>query len=275
MSEYASPECRQDGRTVSVITVAFNSASTIERALQSVLDQTHPHVEHLVVDGGSTDGTVDLVRKFERPGFRWISESDRGMYYAMNKGLEMASGTCVGILNSDDWLEPEALADVSACLESGSGEYTFGDVFLASMDGRRFGLMTSLDVGTLGMDYLFTMPFPHQTCYIRRSLLKRIGFYSVDYRLSSDHDFVVRLIQSKAQGMRLPRPIANYRMGGLGGGVKTFQESRDIAIKYGMSPLRAYRHYVASLMKVTLAQSLPNPLVRMVMRLKGSRHVWY
>jgi glycosyltransferase len=227
------------------------------------------------VDGGSTDRTIEIVRRYERPGLRWISESDSGMYDAMNKGLHMATGACIGILNSDDWLEPGALADVASCFNDPECDYTYGDVYLASPEGERYGLMASIDLRELGKDYRYKMPFPHQSFYITRRLLDCMGLYSLNYRLSADHDFVVRVIESGAKGARLPRPIATYRMGGLGGGARTFQESRSIAIEHGMGRFHAYRHYVSSLAKVYLANSLPRPLVRVLMRLKGGRHTWY
>jgi glycosyltransferase involved in cell wall biosynthesis len=89
---------------VSVVTVCFNAEKTIGQTLESVASQTYPNVEHVIVDGGSTDHTLDVVKKFERPGLVWISGPDRGMYDAMNKGIGLASGQIIGILNADDWL---------------------------------------------------------------------------------------------------------------------------------------------------------------------------
>lgn len=275
MIEQKDGPLQDAARTVSVVTVAFNSAQTIERTLESVAAQTYPHVEHIIVDGGSADGTMEIVRRFERSGLRWISERDRGMYDAMNKGLALATGMCVGILNSDDWLEPDALSDVAACFESEECGYTFGDVYLANPDGRRFGLMASMDLDRLGRDYLYTMPYLHQTCYIRRSLLGRIGQYSLEYRLSADHEYIIRLIASGASGTRLRKPIATYRMGGRGGGLGTFVESRNIAMRYGMSPVRAYSLFAASLAKVWLAGAMPRGMTRTLMKFKKSRHTWY
>lgn len=260
--------------TVSVITVSFNSRGTIRQTLESVLAQTYPHVEHVVVDGGSTDGTTELLRTFERPGFVWSSGRDRGMYDAMNKGMAVASGQIVGILNSDDWLEPEAIESVVKCFSETGCDYTFGDAYLADQSGVRFGLMRSIDPLTMGDEYLYKMPVTHQTCYVSREMISRIGEYCLDYKLSADHDFVVRLIRAGAQGGRLPIPIANYRMGGRGGGVRTFQESRDIAIRYGKSVPWAYRRYMASLAKIALVQVLPRPVMSALLRMIGSRHVW-
>lgn len=260
---------------VSVVTVSFNSAKTIERTLQSVRSQAYGLTEHIVIDGGSTDGTQEILRRYERPGFRWVSEPDRGMYDAMNKGIALATGGCVGILNSDDWLELDALVDVASCFVDAECSYTYGDVYLASIEGERRGLMKALYVDRQSVGHLYKMPFPHQTCYVRTDLLKEIGVYSLEYGLSADHDFVVRLIKSGAKGVVLPRPIASYRMGGLGGGVQTFRESKQIAIRYGMSPLRAHLLYSSSLAKITLVRLLPKFVVKCLLKIKRSRHVWY
>ena len=95
--------------TVSIITVSYNSAETIQDIIDSVRRQTYPHIEYIVVDGGSTDGTVDILRENEEVIDRWISEPDDGIYDAMNKGIRMSTGDIVEILNSDDWYKPEAV----------------------------------------------------------------------------------------------------------------------------------------------------------------------
>jgi glycosyltransferase involved in cell wall biosynthesis len=260
---------------ISIVTVCFNAASTIERTILSVLAQSYAPIEYIIVDGGSSDGTVDVIRRFEGRISRWISEPDKGMYDAMNKGLAMSSGQYVGILNADDWLEPDAVTVVAATFAGSDCDYTFGDVYLADKDGQRFGLMKAIPLEEAGRGYLYKMPFPHQTCYVSRKLLQKVGMYSLRYRLSSDHDFVVRLVQSGARGAQLPQPIASYRMGGLGGGLLTFRESREIAVRHGMSRIEARLRYWYSALAVRLATSLPRPLVRALLSVKRSRHVWY
>lgn len=260
---------------VSIVTVSFNSGATMRQTMQSVAAQTYGNIEHIVIDGGSTDATMDIVREFRGTRLSWVSEPDRGIYDAMNKGMQRASGDIIGILNSDDWLEPAAIEAVVKCFRDTGCDYTFGDTYLADLEGRRTGLMKSLDPREMGIEYLYKMPITHQTCYVSREVLRRVGSFSLEYRLSADHDFVVRLIGSGARGGRLPMPIATYRMGGSGGGPRTFQESRDIAIRYGMPRGQAYRRYLSSLLKITLVRVLPRPMIAAAMRAIGSRHVWY
>lgn len=260
---------------VSVVTVCFNAEKTIGQTLESVASQTYPNVEHVIVDGGSTDHTLDVVKKFERPGLVWISGPDRGMYDAMNKGIGLASGQIIGILNADDWLEANALEVIVGCFRETGCDYTYGDVHLTDENGVQFGVMRSIDPETMGDEFLYKMPVTHQTCYVKRDVIERVGRYSLDYRLSADHDFVVRLVKSGARGGRLPEIIANFRMGGRSGGWATFRESREIAIRHGMSYARAYRSYYGSLIKSTLARVLPRPVIARLKRAVGSRHVWY
>ena len=91
---------------VSIITVCLNSEKTLEQAIQSVISQTYKNIEYIIVDGASTDGTLDIISKYENKITKWVSEKDQGLYYAMNKGIDMATGDIVGIINSDDWYEP-------------------------------------------------------------------------------------------------------------------------------------------------------------------------
>ena len=260
---------------ISIITVCFNAASTIERTILSVLAQSYSPIEYIIVDGGSSDGTVDVIRRYEGRIARWISEPDKGMYDAMNKGIAMSSGQYVGILNADDWLEPDAISAVAAAFVGSGCDYTFGDVYLADEDGQRFGVMKAIPLEGAGRGYLYKMPFPHQTCYVSREMLKKVGMYSLKYRLSSDHDFVVRLVHCGARGFGLAEPIASYRMGGLGGGLLTFRESREIAVRHGMSRIEATLRFWYSAVVIRLAASLPRPVVRTLLAVKRSRHVWY
>jgi len=273
-------ESRQSNLTqeypkVSIITVCFNAAKTIEQTIKSVLAQSYPSIEYIVIDGGSNDGTVEILRRYSDQIAYWISEPDQGMYDAMNKGIVASRGKYVGVLNSDDWLEIDAIKEVVLTFVQTGCDYTFGDIFLARPDGSRFGVMRALEPGRMNGTYRYKMPFPHQSCYVRREIINGIGFYGLEYRLSADHEFVVRQINSGAKGGKLCKPIASYRMGGAGGGFQTFSESRTIAIRYGMSWFNATRYYLCSLTSVFLIRILPNRLVRALLRLRGSRHVWY
>lgn len=176
--------------------MAYNSAATIETTLESVAAQNYPELEYIVIDGGSSDATVEKVRQYPDLVAELISEPDRGIYDAMNKGVLRASGEIVGILNSDDfYLRPSVLKEVAAVFEADpSLDVVLGDVdFVADDDlakpvrvyraGRfrpwmfRFGLMP-----------------PHPAVFVRKSAYDRIGVYKLGYRIAADFDFLVRLL---------------------------------------------------------------------------------
>jgi glycosyltransferase involved in cell wall biosynthesis len=114
---------------ISVVTVALNAADTIADTLRSVAEQTHPAIEHIVVDGGSTDGTVDVVKRFGERVARLVSEPDQGLYHAMNKGIALATGEVVGTLNADDmYMHEGVLARVASVFEDASVEACYGDL---------------------------------------------------------------------------------------------------------------------------------------------------
>jgi len=197
---------------ISVITVAFNAADTIEDTLKSVASQTHSEIEHIVVDGGSTDGTMEVVRRFGH--VRWISESDRGIYDAMNKGLAVATGDVVGFLNADDIFAHEGvLARVADLMSEQDLDLCFADV-VYEQHGRvvrryssarfrpsrlRFGLMPA-----------------HPTCYVRSDFFKKVGIFSMDYEIASDYEWMVRAFKKNSPSWRyVPEIWVRMRMGGV------------------------------------------------------------
>ena len=114
---------------VSIITVCFNSEKTLEETIQSVLIQDYPEVEHIIIDGGSTDGTLAIIRKYAAQITQWISEKDHGMYDAMNKGIALATGDVIGILNSDDvYLNSHAISDLMAAMQTQGVDAVYADL---------------------------------------------------------------------------------------------------------------------------------------------------
>jgi len=200
---------------VTIITVAFNSASTIGDTLASVASQTHPDIEHLVIDGNSTDATMDIVRRHGARVAKALSEPDRGIYDAMNKGLAMATGDLVGFLNADDVLNgPDAIAALVEAASPGR-DMVYADLVYVRADdlGRvvrhwRSGLFrrTSLRLGW--------MP-PHPTFYVRRDVLRSVGEFDTQLRIAADYDFMLRcLCRPSVDVGYLPQVLVRMRTGG-------------------------------------------------------------
>lgn len=205
---------------VSVITACYNCAATIGDALDSVFAQCGVEIEHIVVDGGSSDGTVDVVRRAaERPAkdgfsFKWVSERDDGLYDAINKGIRMATGDVVGILNADDVLEsPDTLAGIAAAF-SGGADAVYADIRFVKDDLETTVRYYSAAHWRPWMHNWGYMP-PHPSVYIRRECFGRLGAYRTDYAISADFELMVRYFcRNRLKTAYLPACVVRMRMGG-------------------------------------------------------------
>ena len=181
---------------ISVITVSFNSEATIADSIRSVACQTEPDVEHIVIDGKSSDNTIHVVEAYRHEGLLLKSESDKGIYDAMNKGLALASCEIVGILNSDDfYTRPDVFKEVIVLFESNPDlEVVMGGVdFVDNAELSRVVRRNS-SVGFSPWMLRFGFMPPHPAIFIRRSTYKRIGSYRLDYKIAADFEFLVRLL---------------------------------------------------------------------------------
>ena len=179
---------------VSIVTTTFNSAATVRSTLESVQQQTHPCIEHIIVDGASTDGTLTIVQSFPHVA-AVISEPDEGLYDAINKGIRMSTGDIVGILNSDDFYpNAQIVSTIVAAFESGSVEAVFGDIaFVRPGNLQKVErLYSSKRFSPAKFAYGY-MP-PHPSFYARRSLYEKYGLYKHDYKIAADYELLMRFI---------------------------------------------------------------------------------
>ena len=201
---------------ISVITVSFNSAATIVDSIRSVASQSYPDVEHIVVDGGSRDGTQELVRSCGERIAKFVSERDEGIYDAMNKGIRLATGDVVGFLNSDDvFASPEALETIARVFDDPSVDLCYGDVvYVARNDPRRVVrryrsgpyLTNAFDRGW--------MP-AHPTFYVRRRCYEELGGFDLEYKLQADFELAMRFIQiHRLRSVYLPQVMVRMLTGG-------------------------------------------------------------
>lgn len=206
---------------ISIITTALNSEKTLADTLESILRQTHKDVEVWVIDGGSTDSTVDIIRSYE-PLFgnklHWISEPDRGLYDAMNKGLARVKGDVVGILNSDDFYTSDDVLEtvVQKLKKHPSVQAVYGDVHYVNADNLdrvvRYYSSSGFSPWKLRFGY---MP-AHPAFYIRRRAMQQAGLYSLDYELASDYEMMVRLFcKYKIGASYIKKDMVTMRTGGL------------------------------------------------------------
>lgn len=221
-----------DMMKVSVITVCYNSARTIETTIQSVLGQTYEDVEYVIVDGGSTDGTIDLIKKYETKLSAWISGPDCGLYDAMNKGIRMATGDIVGIINSDDWYEADVIRKVAACFKDNSIDVVHGNMTVVSEDGR---CRAASAPGTDPADIFFRMAYYHPTVFVRADAYRKYGMFDLNYKIAADYQMMLRLYTAGAGFFYLNENIAYFRLGGISGEKTAWRaamEERKVALTH-------------------------------------------
>lgn len=181
---------------VSIITVTYNSASTLRDTIESVLHQDYQDIEYIVKDGGSTDTTLDIIKEYE-PRFqgrmKWSSVKDKGIYDAMNQGIELATGDVVGILNSDDWFTSSDIVSRLANAFTDDVDAVYGDVHFVKRDkpDRTVRYYT----GSVFRPWLVRFGFipPHPSFYVRKALIDKWGAYDPSYQISADFELIARL----------------------------------------------------------------------------------
>ena len=201
---------------VSIVTVAYNSAATIASTLASVAEQTHADIEHIVIDGKSTDTTMAIVAQHRAGLAQVVSEADRGIYDAMNKGIALATGDMVGFLNADDVLnDPHAVAGIAGAAAAGADVVYADLVYVRNDDLRR--VVRRWRSGAFHRSRLsFGWMPPHPTFYVRRSLLEEIGGFDTSLRIAADYDLMLRcLARPETTVAYLPQVVVRMRTGGV------------------------------------------------------------
>ena len=195
---------------ISVVTPSFNSVRTIRATLESVAKQDYADVEHIVADGGSTDGTLEILKGY--PRLVWVSEKDNGHYHAMDKGTRMASGEVVAILNADDCYRPGVLSEVAAAFRKHPDwDCLFGDIVFVDGEGReifrRQEAMFDRQIIRYGINVV-----NHQRMFLKKAVYLRLGGYRYqEFKNCCDYEYVMRLIRARCRIGHIPVFIVDYR----------------------------------------------------------------
>lgn len=223
---------------ITVITVCYNSEKTIERTFQSMLDQTYSNFEYIIVDGASTDSTMDIVRKYE-PLFggrmKVVSEPDRGIYDAMNKGIRLASGDMIGIVNSDDYYETNTLELVAEAYQGDDYTVIYG-LLRQLKNGREF-MVYSKNPAFIEEDMI-----AHPSCFVSRKLYEKFGGYSMEYPYSADYEFMLRIRNSQEiRYIELYDILSNFSIDGASSSIKAYRDTLRLQYQYGLINPVKYR----------------------------------
>lgn len=203
---------------ISIITTTYNSASTLRTTFDSVLSQNYEDIEYWVIDGGSKDETIDVIKEYESKfngRMHWISESDKGLYDALNKGIERSTGDVVGILNSDDFFSSDDVLELVAANIKGV-DAVYGDIHFVSPENlnKCVRYYSSRNFRPWAMRFGY-MP-AHPSFYARREVYEKYGLYALDYKLAADYDMMVRLFcKYKITSRYVSKDFVTMRTGGM------------------------------------------------------------
>lgn len=200
---------------ISIITVCYNSAATIESTLKSVASQDYPDIEHIIIDGGSTDSTLDIIKRYQNISML-VSEPDKGIYDAMNKGIMMATGDVIGTLNADDfYINNTAVSDVAKTFEDNVIDACFADLVYVDQNNTdkivRYWKSQQYQPGLFKKGW---MP-AHPTFFVRKKVYEKYGSFDLNFRIAADFELLFRLIEkNKIRTVYLPKVIIKMRLGG-------------------------------------------------------------
>lgn len=226
---------------VSVITVVFNGAHTIEATILSVLEEKDLEVEYIVVDGGSTDGTVDILRQYDDRITYWISEPDAGIYDAMNKGIRLATADVIGIINADDAYAPRAIDLMWNLIQSkDSVDYCYGWISLRERNGRFISTVRPVPQSHFSRRVLRETPIPHPTVFARRKVYDRLGLFDSTLQLAGDFELIARWHRASLVGHEIHQVIVYFTTGGASTNPLILSERRTVALRYGLNPMLAW-----------------------------------
>ncbi len=204
---------------ISIITAVFNNREYIEDCIKSVLGQTYKDIEYILVDGGSTDGTLEIIKKYEDRISKWVSEPDRGTYDALNKGMGMATGDVIGFLHSDDFYANERVVEkVAQAFMSYNVRSVYGD--LIYVDKTNSSVIRYWKAGEY-RDRLIRwgwMP-PHPTFFVKKEVYEKHGCFNTSLKIAADYEMVLRLLgKQKITTHYVPEVLVRMRVGGISNG---------------------------------------------------------
>ena len=241
---------------LSIITVSYNSEASIQRTLDSVKDVDRDDVEHIIIDGGSSDNTLKIAARYEH--LKVYSGPDKGIYDAMNKGVQVSSGKYISFLNSDDTYSLSSIRDLVCIIKKNPNADLFlGSCNVVNTTNQRSKIFSPLSRGFPP----FLMPASHMSIIYRKSSFLAVGGYDLRYRLAADYDHIIRLLLKTDRVYVYPFSIGSFYTGGRGGHIDSLIETFSIRRKYGFHPLLCSFKFLETLIKQVL-QKLLFPLLK-------------
>jgi len=246
---------------VTIATVVFNGERYIEETILSVISQDYSNIEYIIIDGGSTDSTIEIIKRYEDQIDYWVSEPDAGIYDAMNKAINQARGELIGFINSDDILYPNAIKKIANAFLVNVFDYALGPVDIISTDGAVQSTMGVLKDYDKNYRYLRDMPACHQSFFARLWIIKKNGGFNLKYRIRADYDLMIKIIRSSSRSFQYDESLAAFRTGGTSSSYSTFFENFFLLKAYNVSLMVRFRSTFTSIIKLFIYKNFGESLV--------------
>lgn len=247
---------------VSIITIVRNGEATLEQTIQSVLNQTYNNIEYIVIDGGSTDSTLSIIRKYENQITYWMSEPDKGISDAFNKGIATSTGQLIGMINADDWYCSDAIKLVVSQYKHRPSCIFHAKCQLWEREMKPYYVFSGRD------DISYTMTINHPTVFVPQKLYDEVGLFDLSFKISMDYEWIMR---AKLQGKKfyyIDKVISNMRLGGISNSLwMHFFEEIRVRHLYGMAPVSNYLIFISMLGITLLRRFFENIGLRSVVRI--------
>ncbi|MEZ7892914.1 MAG: glycosyltransferase family 2 protein [Candidatus Wallbacteria bacterium] len=237
---------------LSIITVTYNSKKYVEQTIKSVIDQNYGNVEYIIIDGVSTDGTLDIIKKYEKNISKIICEPDNGISDALNKGIKNACGDIIGIIHSDDWYEPKIFNDVIEIFKNTNADVVCGKV-LYWLDEKPYYIFNSTPEN---LEYDMTVN--HPSVFVKKSVYDRLGGFFGKYKYAMDYDLILRFKLNGCKFVSIDKILANMRLNGISdkNWFKTIFENYTIKTKNGISSYKAFTYMVFQTIRMCTSRLL-------------------
>jgi glycosyltransferase involved in cell wall biosynthesis len=243
---------------VSIVTIVYNGEKYLERTIKSVLAQTYNNIEYIIIDGGSTDSSIDIIKKYENQISYWHSETDEGISDAFNKGIKRSSGEIIGLLNADDWYEPDAVSLAVSSLRNPDAGLALGFLKKFTLHGSYVSYPENLYSNKFKYKALI---FNHPSCFVKKEIYSSFGMYRQDLRYAMDYDFILRIIIHGVKYNVVKSVIVNMQDGGMSEShiISTIKEVSQISITHGANKIYVYPllYYKLLVSKLRLLLKLP------------------
>jgi glycosyltransferase involved in cell wall biosynthesis len=236
---------------ISIVTIVFNGEKHLEQTIQSVLGQNYPSLQYIIIDGGSTDNSLNIIKKYEKDLYFWISEEDKGISDAFNKGIARATGDIIGIINADDWYEPEAFERIAH--QFSDADVYFGDVQFWRNEQKEFIQKGNFDLLSREITII------HPTVFVKRAAYETFGGFDLQYRCAMDYDLLLKLKMNQCRFKYIPFTLANMRWGGFSDSswITGCRETMEIKNKYfPNNKLRHRIYYLKHISAIQMAKTL-------------------